>query len=77
MFGRILITGAVITLIVSGNRTPCANGNYIYSVPMVSGATYTWTVTNGSIISGQGTPEIQVKWNNSAGIGTVLCVESL
>lgn len=35
-----------------------------YSTATVSGATYNWTVTGGTIISGQGTNSITVNWGN-------------
>lgn len=43
---------------------------YIYSTPLQGGSTYTWTVTLGNIISGQGTNTINVQWINS-GLGKI------
>jgi subtilisin-like proprotein convertase family protein len=55
------------TLIVGQPQGPtavCGNGNEAYSVPPVPNATnYNWTITNGSITTGQGTPNITVLWN--------------
>jgi beta-glucanase (GH16 family) len=35
----------------------------IYKMPAITGATYAWTIpTGGTIISGQGTPNLTVKW---------------
>ncbi len=41
---------------------------YAYSVPASQNVTYNWTVTNGTIISGQGTNEVMVEWNGSGTI---------
>jgi hypothetical protein len=52
---------------ISGNTTVCTNGIGTYSViPPLAPATYTWSIAAGSgtIISGQGTPTIQVQWLN-------------
>lgn len=42
----------------------------VYSVSAVNGETYVWTVTGGSIVSGQGSAQIVVDWG-AAGLGTV------
>jgi hypothetical protein len=34
----------------------------LYAVPATAGSTYEWTVTGGTISSGQGTNSIQVDW---------------
>lgn len=48
---------------VSGETDPCAGDTETYTVPNVPGNTgYTWTVTGGTILSGQGTTAIQVVW---------------
>ncbi|MBL7803697.1 MAG: proprotein convertase P-domain-containing protein [Saprospiraceae bacterium] len=57
---------------VSGSNSACAGGVATYTVANVPGATsYNWTVTNGTITSGQGTSSIQVSWNVNAASGTV------
>jgi hypothetical protein len=43
-----------------------------YSVPVIPNYTYTWSVTGGTIASGQGTAAISVNWGNP-GTGTI-CV---
>lgn len=59
-------------LTISGNSTlVCGSIVYTYEVDEVSSYQYTWTVTGGSIISGQGTHSIQVLWNNSYSAGDV------
>ena len=48
--------------VISGSTTPCSEMPGLnYSVTNISGLTYTWTVPSGwTIISGQGTNQIQV-----------------
>ncbi len=55
---------------ITGPPLVCQNTNGIYSVDTVSGYTYTWTVTNGSLVSGQGSGSINVNWP-TVGAGTV------
>jgi len=38
---------------------------FTYSVPYSTCLTYAWTIDNGTIVSGQGTNEVQVTWNDS------------
>ena len=38
---------------------------YIYVISQVVGQTYSWTVTNGAIVSGQGTNIVSVLWNQT------------
>ncbi len=39
-----------------------------YSVPLTPGSTYVWSIIGGVIISGQGTNQIVVRWNENTGI---------
>lgn len=56
---------------ISGTLLSCNNQVVSYSVvPKISGSAFEWTVTGGTIVSGQGTSNITVLWNN-AGNGTV------
>jgi gliding motility-associated-like protein len=55
---------------IIGPLLVCQTSNGIYSVNAFPGYTYTWTVTNGTILSGQGTGSIGVNWPN-VGSGTV------
>lgn len=48
---------------------------YIYTAIPNPDSDYDWHITNGSIINGNGTYEIEVKWN-SPGIGTLYFTES-
>jgi hypothetical protein len=55
---------------VTAPAVVCANGGGTASVPSASGASYHWTVTNGSITSGQGTNIIAFA-AGSSGSGSV------
>ncbi len=50
---------------ILGNTSITPQTPYTYSVTAVSGALYTWTASNGSIQSGQGTNSASVVWFNS------------
>lgn len=61
---------------VSGEAVVCQESqNVIYSTPLVSGHTYSWTVTGGVMSQGTNPNEIAVAWNN-AGNGTVAVTET-
>jgi sugar lactone lactonase YvrE len=51
-----------ITPIIVGQANTCDEYTYIYSVSPIANSSYTWTVTGGVILSGQGTPQINVRW---------------
>lgn len=59
---------------VSGITTVCKNQEITYLTEGNSGSSYTWTVTGGTITSGQGSTEITVLWGNT-GSGTVSVTE--
>jgi uncharacterized protein (DUF1501 family) len=50
--------------VVTGDSAVCEDGTNTYSVPLLQGATYQWVVTGGTILTGQGTNTITVRWNN-------------
>ncbi|MES2621974.1 MAG: MopE-related protein, partial [Bacteroidota bacterium] len=54
---------------ISGLTVVCKNATgLVYSTPLVSGVTaYNWSVTNATIMSGQGTNTIIVNWSNKNG----------
>ncbi|MDZ4756909.1 MAG: PKD domain-containing protein [Bacteroidota bacterium] len=52
---------------ITGNTTVNVPNVETYSVAFVSGSSYTWVVSGGNIISGQGSNAIQVQWSK---IGT-------
>jgi len=50
---------------ISGAVSVCAQQKGVaYSVPAISGATFNWNVTGGTLISGNGTNAIVVDWGN-------------
>ncbi|MBL7828538.1 MAG: proprotein convertase P-domain-containing protein, partial [Saprospiraceae bacterium] len=52
----------------AGASAVCGGAVEAYSIPAVTGATdYTWTVTGGTLVSGQGTTGVVVNWGNSSG----------
>lgn len=58
----VLPSAPVISNSIIGNLNPCP-GNQTYSVVASNNPTnYVWSVTGGSIVSGQGTSLIQVNW---------------
>lgn len=56
--------------VIGGPSPICADLNgVVYSAAGQTGSTYTWTVTGGTIVAGQGNNSITVDWNNvSAGV---------
>jgi hypothetical protein len=64
---------------ISGPASVCEsvnNNTETYSTADVSGHTYAWTITGGTIVSGQGTNQITVKWT-TAGTGNVSVLETI
>lgn len=65
------------TPVINGNATPCAGISQTYTVPAIPGASiYNWTITGGSITSGNGTNTVQVLWFDNIPSGN-LCVTAL
>jgi hypothetical protein len=60
---------------ISGNVTPTQFTQETYIYPNTAGSTYNWYVTNGVIVSGQGTNSIDVMWANT-GIGQISVAET-
>ena len=48
-----------------------------YSVTLKSGINYTWDVSGGAIVEGQGTGKISVLWNNTSNEGSVNLTQEL
>ncbi len=61
---------------IGGLTTVCSGASATYTTPSNTGRTYSWTVTGGTIASGQGTNSISVNWG-SAGTGTVVVSETI
>ncbi len=49
---------------IAGDATVCNGSNEVYSVTAIGGQNYVWTITGGSIVSGQGTNAITVQWTS-------------
>ena len=61
--------------IISGNATVCqGQGNYIYSVPTITGATtYEWTLPQGATATaGQGTSQVTLSFSGTALSGNLI-----
>ncbi len=56
---------------IQGNSQPCIDGNFNYQTVASTGTNYTWTVQNGTLLSGQGTGSVQVDWANT-GVGSII-----
>lgn len=60
---------------IIGNNNNCSGQSSTYQINTpIEGASYQWTVTNGTIIAGQGTTQITVQWHNATN-GTVEAVQ--
>lgn len=54
---------------IVGTNTVCPNTTTDYNATFANGETYEWSIANtllGSIISGNGTPNISILWNNGS-----------
>ncbi len=62
---------------IVGSNTACANstGNNYTSSGNTPAFSYVWAITNGTITSGAGTPNIVVSWNNTA-TGTLTLIKT-
>ncbi|TAD90780.1 MAG: hypothetical protein EAY75_04200, partial [Bacteroidetes bacterium] len=72
----VIVTPLPTPIITGTNAGICANTTHTYTVAVINNTnTHTWTVTNGTINSGQGTASISVTWDNVA-TGTISVVET-
>ncbi len=69
-------TAAVVTGTISGNFNTAISATETYTVINTSGSTYSWDAGQGTIISGQGTNQIQVTWPSSIGSSDLKVVET-
>jgi hypothetical protein len=71
--GALGTIGAIV-----GNSAICSANDYVYSLPLVSNATYyAWTVpANTSVISGQGTNSVLIRFLSGYSSGTISVVAS-
>jgi uncharacterized protein (DUF1501 family) len=61
--------------IITGDSEVCEDGTNTYAVPALPGANYQWVVVGGTILAGQGTNTITVKWNNGTA-GSVKVIQT-
>jgi hypothetical protein len=75
----------IVNLTVYAVPTPSVTGfatvgtsqnNVAYSTTLVTGDSYSWTVTGGNIASGQNTNAITVNWGTTAGTGIITVNET-
>ena len=69
-------------LTISGQTNSCINGsqNYTAGPAQHPDAVYTWTISPanlGSVVMGQGTPNIMVQWNNDPGAASLVLTVTL
>lgn len=50
---------------VLASPTAPLNSTVTYSTPLNAGHTYSWTITGGTILSGQGTNQVTVQWTSA------------
>lgn len=70
LLAQFMCCSVLQNVVIAGANGVCGNQSNVYNVTAVAGATYTWTVTGGTITSGQGTNQITVQWDNGT-TGTV------
>ncbi len=61
---------------ISGPTQVDENTSATYTYPETAGSTYAWTVTGGTIVSGQGTAEIEVNWEAPTAAASVFVQET-
>ncbi|MDA9198446.1 T9SS type A sorting domain-containing protein [Schleiferiaceae bacterium] len=65
----------VVSSIIGSTTGVTPMQNYVYLVSQNSGSTYTWSITNGVIVSGQGTNVVTVMWSQASN-GMLSVIES-
>lgn len=61
--------------VITGDSEVCEDGTNTYSVPSLAGANFQWEVVGGTILAGQGTNTITVKWENGTA-GSVKVIQT-
>lgn len=75
---QITFSNAARTPVPAGLSSVCPNTQDLtYSIQDRANAIQTWTVSGGTIVSGQGTNSIVVDWDNSTGSGYVEVLEEI
>ncbi|KKK78844.1 hypothetical protein LCGC14_2839470, partial [marine sediment metagenome] len=66
-----------ITSLITGSTSVCTDDAGVsYSVIETPGSGYTWTITGGTVASGQGTYDITVNWGSAGMAGQVQVIEN-
>jgi hypothetical protein len=73
---RTITINPIPATLVTGINTGCEGENATYSTALAGGNSYNWSITGGTINSGQGTNEVQVTWN-TAGANTIALTETI
>jgi hypothetical protein len=70
LFDTLVVSASYLdlTATISGPASVAPATQYTYSVAAQAGASYNWTVTNGTIVSGQGTNSVEVTWTGSGNV---------
>ncbi len=66
----VLESNALLAPTINGNNIVCAQQIQSYTAP-IGGSQYSWTITGGTIVGGQGTATVQVMWNNGTANGNL------
>jgi len=61
---------------IFGDTSVCASGFITYHVNPVSGGTYTWTISNGTISGSKNLDSVMITWQATGGKGTVAIKET-
>jgi hypothetical protein len=62
--------------VIIGKLSGAHNSIDSYSVALHVGSMYTWVITGGTLLQGEGTNQITVRWDNSGANGTVKVTET-
>jgi len=65
--------------IIIGNINVCAGSTHPYRLPLVTGTIYNWSIvptSSGSILTGNGTNQVEVMWNNNGTGRLVVTMEN-
>ncbi len=71
-----VIVNPIPATVISGNTVGCKGDNTSYSTPAISGNSYSWNISGGTITSGIGTNQVQVSWND-AGVNNISVAETV
>lgn len=55
-------TAGTLAPAITGSSDSCLGDTQSYTATFYTGATYTWSITGGTILSGQGTNSVTVQW---------------